>query len=349
MKAFHLKTAILAVAISALGYWGCSKDSTTLQATTDNVTTAQKGEIAPNSDEIKAKIDAFDKTLTALQNGENTDFTLTTDDAVWDIEALLNSKYGWGNFSYATSSEEKLKIPIDAAKERFNSTEIVELYNQAYGQLRDHYRRLEGEKERQLILADIDIVKEEKGIFFTVTSVYGTSQEASAESRADDDYNALGDGYTVAECPGKPISPTLLKNNINLTRTLPPNHVYFSSIEAVFTNGTNWMNPSGPTTGQRRRTLLYSTSTHDFNNVPLGLPWFTCYSTADHNWYLQNWKDVINTLKPANKILSHCNIKTFGLFYIIMGTNQKKSTWTHGGELYYGSSIQTACCPPPAG
>ena len=144
MKKLHLKIGIIAVAISALGYWSCSKDSSTLQATTDEVTTAQKGEIAPNSDEIKAKIDAFDKTLTTLQNGENADFTLTTDDAVWNIEALLNKKHGWGNFRYATSSEEKLKVAIDADKDRFSASEIVELYGQALGQLRDHYRRLEG-------------------------------------------------------------------------------------------------------------------------------------------------------------------------------------------------------------
>jgi hypothetical protein len=84
------------------------------------------------------------------------------------------------------------------------------------------------------------------------------------------------------------------------------------------------------------------------NNVPLGLPWFTCYSTADHNWYLQNWKNVINTLKPANKILSHCTISDFGLFSIL-ANGQHKSTLTHHGDLYYGSSMISACCPPPAG
>ena len=181
-------------------------------------------------------------------------------------------------------------------------------------------------------------------MFFTVTSVYATSQEASAESRADDDYNARISG---SDCPGKPISPTLLKNNINATRPLPSNNIYFTGIEPIFTNGTEWINPSGPTTGQRRRTLLYSSTTHD-GTVPLNLPWFSCYSTADHNWYLQNWKNVINTLKPVNKILSHCNIYDSGLGYTLPN-GQHKSSLAHYGDLYYGFSMQNTCCPPPAG
>jgi hypothetical protein len=347
MKAFHLKTAILAVAISALGYWGCSKDSTTLQATTDNVTTAQKGEIAPNSDEIKAKIDAFDKTLTALQNGENTDFTLTTDDAVWDIEALLNSKYGWGNLRYTTSSRKTIEIPIED-KEIFNAEEIKGLYQQSLQALREHNSSLEKEECRKLVMVDIDIDHSDKGVIFKITSVFGTSTtgELKADSRTAVNFK-LHD-YLPGCTSSDPKSDVSLTNTINYYYPRPANHGYFVSPVRIQPL-TTWL-----TTGFGESLLLvngsqkraYPTYYCQYRDDQKGIVYpgsFDCINQSDQSFYYQNWVQIINNNCPLGKVLSYGEVTQFASLKSI--TNNTVQTAAHRGGFFYAVSVPSTVPP----
>lgn len=345
MKNF-IKIIIFSSLLAAtLLHTGCNKDNTSVLTNPTTNTTLQKEEMIDNIDEIKEKIEDFRGKIESMKNGENVEMNLDSENLVWNIEAILNATYGWGNFKYAQSSTETKKIAIGKQKD-FNSEDILRLYQESHNQLRDHYRKLENERIRQLILADIDIVDDKDGRFLTVTSVYGTSQDIEAASRADDDYDASRD---KSFCPTKPSSPIALENNINATRQVPPLHSYFINIENKSIMNGGALNPNGPTPGtQRRKYLLYnSRSTASSSGIPFGVPGFTCYSTDDHNWYLQNWKTFINQLKPSNKYLASCYIGLDGLFPTD-SDGTKVTTFYHFGNLRYGTSVpMNMCCPPP--
>ncbi len=341
MKRTHLKIGILAVAISAIGYWGCQKDSSTLN--TNTVTTEQLREgISEDSEAISAKIADFQKTLTALQNGENTDLKMTTDDAVWNIEALLNMRYGRGDFKYYASSTETLKVPIDVDTETFSAKELTKLYDEALAQVNNHYNSLEKEPVRQLILVDIDIVKEEKGRFFTATSVYGIADKEAAESRGSADYNAAPKHHASPFC-GTINGALQLTNEINSTYPRPAYMHYYVDIVSIiafdfgFTNeGNGGSNPNSGISGlQRREAFLYYSTTKKAG-------YFNCYPYEDHQWYLGNWFQKITDATPVTTNVKQ-DKKVFASINIMgmtgpAGPTGGYNSW-HRGYIQYGKPV----------
>jgi hypothetical protein len=91
MKRISFKIITLALAISTVGYWSCQKENAPLSTTTVTTDSQQRETTeATDGEAIKAKIEAFERTLNNLKNGATTDVSMSVDETVWNIEALLN-------------------------------------------------------------------------------------------------------------------------------------------------------------------------------------------------------------------------------------------------------------------
>ena len=98
-----MKKQIITAAVLLMGFIGCQKDVSvpdTQALTTGSETTVKRGSLfesepAIQHNDVMEKIGAFKNRLEKIENGTlpKNDAPMTTEDAIWNIEALMNFRY----------------------------------------------------------------------------------------------------------------------------------------------------------------------------------------------------------------------------------------------------------------
>jgi hypothetical protein len=315
MKAFHLKTAILAVAISALGYWSCQKDAQTTTQNAETTTQVQARETffkvqePANVEEIKQKISSFRNRIIDLQKGKTSNKSRENDDlsidgVEWGLEAILNATYAHADFPVGEQSVRETKITVPTENGQLvDDRALLEAYEQAYKGFLDHYNSLDT-KVRVPILIDIEKVERRDGnrsavATYTMTTVYATSSYTSAVPPNNCNVFTSGSDWQTASVK--------LGNEINARKPLPYGHAFFVSTQTVgqFHPGSSGgLNPDLRIPGDvednyRDYSFFLNRSLFANYNANKNL------STADMNWYYCSMISSIQQYAPSGKILSN--------------------------------------------
>ena len=98
-----MKKQIIIAAVLLMGFIGCQKNveaptqviETRAATPSTKRTSLFESEPAIQNDDVMAKIKAFKNRLEKIENGTlpKNDAPMTTEDAIWNIEALMNFRY----------------------------------------------------------------------------------------------------------------------------------------------------------------------------------------------------------------------------------------------------------------
>jgi hypothetical protein len=358
MKRTHLTTGILAVAISALGYWGCSKDSSSTTTQNTETTTQEqaretffKVQEPANAEEIRQKISSFRNRIIDLQKGntnnkdrDNRD--LSIDGVEWGLEAILNATYAHADFPVGEQSIRETKITVPTENGQLvDDRALLEAYDQAYKGFLDHYNSLTTEV-RVPILIDIDKVEQRESkersavATYTMTTVYATSTYTSTSSPANCTVVTSGSDWVT--------STTILRNEINQRKTLPYGHAFFVSNQFVgqFHPGSSGgLNPDLRIPGDvednyRDYSFFLNRTTFPNYNAKKNL------TGADINWYYCAMVGSIQQYAPSGKIFSNLFLTAVeGALSGSVDNGLPKDK--HVGIPFYGISMTCSSAPSP--
>jgi hypothetical protein len=303
-------------------------------------------------DQKKEKIHAFDDLLTSYFNGstlERDDIEFTADEAVWNIEALMNAKYAHSDKPFLNSITKTEIILLERENDKFNITKVANAYQTIHSKVKNQFESISA-NEKHILLIDVnDKGGQGTSRILEITSLYGEGESESKLSSWCDGFQTEPFGSGISWWWGLNKGQCCIPNSssdaareigkvINHRYQLPVGHTYFTDIEYVNIYAEDYVNPD-PNADDNHHTLIYrrhnNGGTNHWDETNL------CLGQADMNWYYCNTWTVINQNIPAGKDFSHINLRG--------DATTSQQTTVHLGEIYYGTSINctsTAPCPP---
>jgi hypothetical protein len=177
----------------------CKKDDSSKEsATSPSLTNLQQKtlyspKVSPNNSEILAKIESFQNKIIELRNNKGLSVrsgdNMKVDDFLWNMEALLNFKYGESDkpFSEIVSKEDVVEIPLNSDG-KVNNSDLVAAV--------ESIRRKVGEQWVSVNVTSKHVI----GIDLSIEGSNGSSLVTSAKFRIE---TSVGGGNPV------PVSPTM--------------------------------------------------------------------------------------------------------------------------------------------
>ncbi len=294
----------------AIGAMSCQKDIeqgsiTSAVTPTDTKQTSLFDQTKPvENDDVYVKIDAFKAKLAKIEAGmlpENDNGT-SVDDAIWNIEALLNSRYGHAGKPFKSLNElvGSIRVPlntngtidnvalltaVEAARQR-----LSEQY-QSISTANKHVVAIDTRKKEPQIESPTSVIIEVAGL------IAGGSDQSDLSDFGIDDHWQFG--FHLGKC----IPPVVTdvgtdaadKFNERLNPRFTSIDVFFSDISSIFFGEPPLANPDpNDTPGDSIRDFLTY-----FQDV--SIPFSTCISPSDMNFYLHGTVAVIENFRPSGK------------------------------------------------
>jgi hypothetical protein len=260
---------------------------------------------------IKGRIQNFSDLLKRAENQslpENS--TMNESDVVWNVEALLNSRYGWADKPFSSQITEKDVVIIPRNAD--GSVDVAALpaaIEQARLKVAARYEAVSGNKH--IIAIDIEPKTIESGnLGLEIETVIG--EEAAAAAPGASLFDPFGPGddwkYNNGRCDGTMNGLNLnseLTREVNARRPLPQGHLYFTNITSTPMAFTyEFPNPNDLVPNDNNRDHLMFSMGESLPNYR------ECIVSDDINFYFNNFLNVIvPAKKPANKFFSYCNIQ----------------------------------------
>jgi hypothetical protein len=287
---------------------------------------------------IKERIQNFSDLLKRAENQslpENS--TMNESDVVWNVEALLNSRYGWADrpFSSQIVQKDVVIIPRNAD----GSVDVAALpaaIEQARLKVAARYDAVSGNKH--IIAIDIEPKTIESGnLGLEIGTVIG-EEAAAAPMPLDDWFYGSGAGRCDGSGGGSDASIELTERT-NVRATVPSGHVYFADIE--WKDLGNYINSNDVTIQDNIRDRLM------FHQVLFGYPnnpaWTDCVYASEMIWFRDNiWNTVIPNDRPAGK--TFILIQIWGAPFS-SSVVPPLSGIHHTGRAKYGVSIYCSSVP----
>ena len=303
------------------GLIGCQKDVTLdTQATINNVETPTKMkslfdfEPATYNADVMQKIKAFETRLEEIKNGilPKNEVSMDVEDAIWNVEALMNFRYGRAQLPFDELQSQKAVIKIPLNKHGYiGGDDILTAVQSVQTELTNQFNLIRSDK-KHVISVDLH-TKAIKSRYLTleIISAIGSTQDR-AVLRESPTYPPFGtsDNWDARTANGRchtgsgagPDAPKWAGSQmlwkIN-RRAYNENEIFFTSVETkeIF-SGTNLpsnpgglglLNPNDVTPNDNDRDfLLYS----NFVGSPNGTAKI-CIDYTDMNWYFYNIQNII--------------------------------------------------------
>jgi hypothetical protein len=302
----------------AVGAMSCQKDIeqgsiTAAVEPTDTKQTSLFDQTRPvENDDVYIKIDAFKAKLAKIEAGtlpEN-DSGTSVDDAIWNIEALLNNRYGQAGKPFDAMNRVTNTIRLSLNDDgTIANADLAAAYEAARQKLSNQYHAI-ADANKHVI--GIDISKKESqaasttSVLLDVTGVIGLRISGNVFNSSDNWLFA----YHAGKCDNGGSVGTdaadRLFNEINFRSPLYTNDYYFTNIQTVNNSFGGFPNPNDATPGDNIRDFLFFKQTYyafPSNNAKeiANSNYSDCINSSDMNFYYNSGKLAIDMLKPSGK------------------------------------------------
>jgi hypothetical protein len=255
-------------------------------------------------DDVLKKINAFKAKLDKIEAGTmpETGTGTTVNDAIWNIEALVNSRYARANESFAQLASAKSTIIVALNDDgTIDNNALLVAVNQSKQKLTNQYQSF-SENEKHVIAIDIrkkePQVESATNIILEVEGVYGLRRPLSSLSFGPSDWWHWG--FELGRCDVAPptrVSDAALQLSLKLNRRAIVEPIYFTDVELREFVGGTFPNPDDMTPDDNDRDFLTYFQDRNLPNYNV----LACLSPSDMNFYLAGGRTVINLLKPTGK------------------------------------------------
>jgi hypothetical protein len=359
MKKVYVTIAFIS-AIGMLLFLGCSKEN-------EQKETEQQKVFQPSEQDlqIEGKILAFKQKLDYVRENPNLksgEDDLTIDEAVWNIEALVNYTYADASADFYTIVNDSVSITVNLIEGRVAINDIIAAYDQIVDSLSAKYNQILS-TEKQLMIADVSVKEiNEVAVVFEVNSAIssGILNPGGWFGVNDIWFYGMADYNNGGYCGGiyngthtNDDAAEQIQRKIMFRRSLPSGHRYFIDIKEVYVDGQNneliyepnsqepilcgccdIINPNDPIQNDNYYDRLV------FFNWAYYQNFHGCLSKDEMNFYLGSMEDIIYDMvfecfadELSGKIFSDCNMY-WGL-YVINGA----VTYYHTNSIHYGISM----------
>jgi hypothetical protein len=335
-----MKKNIFLFLLLAIISMSCQKDINPSVSTSDLTPTNAKVEsifdqAKPQAnDDVYAKIEAFKTKLAKIEQGSmpETDNGTTVSDAIWNIEALLNSRYARASqpFEDLKWANNTIRVALNDDG-TINNSALLTAVEQTRQQLNNQFQAI-SETDKHVVAIDIrkkvPQVELETSILLEVEGVYGLKPKRPVTPFGPNDFWHWG--AELGTCLGPPTqqpkdAAVKLGEKLNY-RTVWETDVYYTHIQTEFLWTTNLINPNDVTPDDNIRDFLVFKQLPSLPNYNL----LACLSPSDMNFYLAGGRIAINSMQPVGKNFISINI--FGDATNISTT----PPILHRGEVQYG-------------
>lgn len=241
MKRNYLTITIILV-IALLIFYGCSKENSVNTVKQKNVFQPTEKDMQIENKILKFK----SKTDFARNNPDlkGTGDTLTLEETIWNIEALLNYNYADASASFESFKRDSTIVKINLINGNVDIITATTVYDQIVDSLSAQFHQILSHK-KHLVLANVSLKESDGQIAtFNVTSGFGKGSINPWLSQFDDeDYWKWGlsddnmggycDGPNAGSQTGSDAAEQI-ESKINHRISLPIGHNYFVEISEVY-------------------------------------------------------------------------------------------------------------------
>jgi hypothetical protein len=359
MKKLILTLAIISVT-GILIFSGCTKD-TEQKDTRQQVFQPSEQDLAIEGKilDFKQKLD-YARENPNLKSGED---DMTVEEAVWNIEALVNYTYADASAEYENLVSKSFNITVGLTNGNIAFVEAGETYEKVVDSLSVKFNQITSEN-KILIVADISVIESDgETVTFGVDPGIGTDGPpgwmndfgptdywfyGQLDGKCDQ-YIGQGEGSDAAE---------QIQFKVNMRRSLPVGHSYFTDIKNVYCNPLeevivfennvyceccDLVNPNDPNPWDNINDMLLF-----FNYGYPGVNNFhDCISPNEMNFYLDGLEEIVYDIsydcfnqQLNGKIFSRCDMNwEFAYGY--------PNYWIfHKVNIEYGTSVGSGGPPP---
>ena len=297
----------------AVGAMSCQKDieqgSITSEVTpTDTKQTSLFDQTKPvENDDVYIKIDAFKAKLAKIEAGtlpENDNGT-SVGDAIWNIEALLNSQYAQAEKSFAKLARATNTIRVALNDDgTVNNSALLTAVNQSRQSLSSQYHALT-DAEKHVVTIDIrkkePQTESERSVLLEVEGIYGLRDCIALDYFGPDDFWHWGFG--LGTCDGPPTqrpldAATEIGKKLNYRTPAQRQAVlFYTNQEVKFIVGSTLSNTNDVTPDDNIRDTRMFSQRRDLANYNL----YECLDPSDMNFYLDGTRWVIGFVAPSGK------------------------------------------------
>jgi hypothetical protein len=358
MKKIYV-TLTLISAIGMLLFFGCSKE-------VEQKDTEQQKLFQPSEQDliIEGKILAFKQKLDYVRENPNLksgEEDMTIDEAVWNIEALVNYTYADASAEYENLITDQFNITVNLNDGKVDYSEVILTYDKIIDSIAVKFNQIESE-DKVLIVANVSVV-ESDGQSVTLGIDPGIGTDGPPGWMNDfgltdywlygqldgkcDQYIGQGVGSDAAE---------QIQFKVNMRRSLPVGHSYFTGIKNVFCNpfedlikyeGTvfceccSLINPNDPNPWNNINDMLL------FYNYGWGNNYHECIPPNEMNFYLDGLEEIVYNIsydcfsqQLSGKIFISCDLN-WNLVYA------DEEFWIyHTVNIQFGTSVGSGGPPP---
>ena len=267
------------------------------------------------NDDVYIKIDAFKAKLAKIEAGtlpENDNGT-SVGDAIWNIEALLNSQYAQAEKSFAKLARATNTIRVALNDDgTINNSALLTAVNQSRQSLSSQYHALT-DAEKHVVTIDIrkkvPQTESDESVLIEVEGVYGLLDCIPSLSYFGvEDYWHWGLG--LGTCDGLPTqrgqdAATEIGKKLNYRNPLQRRPVLFhTSQEIKSIIGSNISNRNDVTRDDNIRDRLMFSQRRSLPNYNF----YACLDPSDMNFYLDGTRAVIDFNAPTGKSFISINL-----------------------------------------
>ncbi len=322
----------------AIGTMSCQKDieqgSITAAVTpTDTKQTSLFDQTKPvENDDVFKKIDAFKAKVAQIEAGTlpESDNGTSESDAIWNIEALLNSQYGRADkpFKKINSATQTIRVALNDDG-TISNTALLTALNAAEQKVTEQFSAVSGDTKH--IIA-IDISRKEPqmeaggSVLLNVSSSIGSGGNpppppANPFGVADDWLF----GFHQGKCDGTYVGTDAAdKLSEEINPRLVSSCIFFTDVVRVEDFGGGRLNPSDVNPDDNIRDFSFFKQSSDLPNFS------NCIIADDMNFYYNEAKTMINIFKPSGKVFISINLIGTSSFFNFVTTN------VHGAKIDYG-------------
>jgi hypothetical protein len=270
---------------------------------------------------IKGRIQNFSDLLKRAENQslpENS--TMNESDVVWNVEALLNSRYGWADKPFSSQITEKDVVIVPRNAD--GSVDVAALptaIEQARLKVAARYEAVSGNKH--IIAIDIEPKTIESGnLGLEITSVIGEEEELIASVLPLFPFSSakFGQSHGLLPCESFPATAEFqLEAAINDRFSLSASQrIFATSLQIGYADGRQnlWLNSNNNPYSSNRERYVFSVfgSFTDVSNLGKG-----CFNSDDMDFFFNSFRDVVlPSLRPTGKVLVHADLIAYQLRHL---------------------------------
>ena len=260
------------------------------------------------NDDVFKKIDAFKAKIAQIEAGTmpETDDGTSENDAIWNIEALMNSQHGRADkpFNKIKTTTSTIRVDLNADGTISNLALLTAL-NEAQLKLTGQFDAVI-DANKHVIAVDIKRKEPQaesiSSVFLEVSSFVGSGNPSGPAGPGpqplgpDDDWLW---GLHLGKCPMPTVSTNVGtdaadKLNEIINRRPVSSRTFFTDVVSLAFNAEAFPNPNDVTPGDNYRDyLMYFQDTN--------LPYSACIASNDMIFYLAGANTIIEQVRPSGK------------------------------------------------